>query len=296
MGVSTISLAVNYLPAFEKKLTLGDLTKDLNENTYSWAGGNAVKVAIPDVLGISDYNRQAGYNTVGYNLTWQTMTMQKDRVIPIEIDEMDDEESKRQAVLGAMSDSAILATEEMDQFALGTIGGNTSVSIASSTSALSTGADVEKAIALGEASQINAKGRLKDCILYISATNYMLLKDQKAYRFIKTETVDSTFETYDGMKVVICPDTWLTVGIEFNSTTGFIQAKTYNSTKHQYIDFMIVNKKAVVKPVKLYDNKFIDWKANQNSRANKIILNWYYGCFVLDRYVKAIYIKKQAEA
>lgn len=296
MGVSTISLAVNFLPAFEKKLTLGDLTKDLNENTYSWAGGNAVKVAIPDVLGISDYNRQAGYNTVGYNLTWQNMPMTKDRVIPIEIDEMDDEESKRQAVLGAMSDSAILATEEMDQYALGTIGGNNAVSIANSTSALSTGADVEKAIALGEASQINAKGRLKDCILYISATNYMLLKDQKAYRFIKTETVDSTFETYDGMKVVICPDTWLTVGVEFNATTGFIQAKTYNSTKHQYIDFMIVNKKAVVKPVKLYDNKFIDWKANQTSRANKIILNWYYDCFVLDRYVKAIYVKKQAEA
>ena len=88
MGVSTISLATNFLPAFEKKLTLGDLTKDLNENTYSWAGGNAVKVAIPDVLGISDYNRQAGYNTVGYNLTWQTMTMQKDRVIPIEIDRL----------------------------------------------------------------------------------------------------------------------------------------------------------------------------------------------------------------
>jgi len=293
---TTIALATNYLGAFEKKLTLGELTKDLNENTYSWAGGNAVKVAIPEVLGITDYNRQAGYNASGYNLTWQTMTMQKDRVIAIEIDEMDDEESKRQAVIGCMSDSAILATEEMDQFALGTIAGNTNISAATTTTALSTGADVYNAIALGEASQINAKGRLKDCVLYISATNYMLLKGAMPYRFIETKNADMIFETYDGMKVVICPDTWLTVGVEFNATTGFIQAKTYNSTKHQYVDFMIVNKKAVVKPVKLYDNKFIDWKANQTSRGNKVILNWYYGCFVLDRYEKAIYIKKQAEA
>lgn len=296
MGVSTIALATNYLGAFEKKLTLGNLTKDLNENTYSWAGGNAVKVAIPDVLGISDYNRQAGYNTVGYNLTWQTMTLTKDRVIPIEIDEMDDEESKRQAVLGAMSDSAILATEEIDQYVLGTIGANTEISISTSTAALTSGADVYNAIALGEASQINARGRLVDCVLYISATNYMKLKGAMPYRFIETKNADMIFETYDGMKVVIVPDTFLSVGVQFNSTTGFIEAKVYNSTKHQYIDFMIVNKKAVVKPLKLYDNKFIDWKANQNSRANKIILNWYYDCFVLDRYQKAIYIKKQAEA
>ena len=124
----------------------------------------------------------------------------------------------------------------------------------------------------------------------------MKLKGAMAYRFIETKTVDTIFETYDGMKVVIVPDTFLSVGIQFNSTTGFIEAKVYNSTKHQYIDFMIVNKKAVVKPLKLYDNKFIDWKANQTSRANKIILNWYYDAFVLKRYEKAIYVKKQAEA
>jgi len=295
MPTNTISLATNYLGAFEKKLTLGDLTKDLNENKYSWAGGNAVKVAIPDITAIASYNRNAGYSAANYNLTWQTMTLSQDRYICVDIDEMDDEETKRQAVMGALSDSAIEATEEMDQYAFGVIANTANISTTTAAT-LTSGADVYSAIALGEAAEINAKGRIRDCILYISATNYMKLKSAMAYRFKTGENPDEIFETYDEMKVVIVPDTFLSVGTQYNSTTGKIEAKVYNSTKHQYVNFMIVNKKAVVRPVKLYDNKFIDYKANQNGRANRVVLNWYHDCFVLDRYVKAIYVHKQPEA
>ena len=293
---NTISLASNYLGKFEEKLTLGELTKDLNKIKYSWAGGNAVKVAVPEIVNITSYNRQVGYNASDFNIGWQTMALSQDRVICISIDEMDDEETKDTAVASAMSDSAIEATEEMDMYRLGVIATEAVANGVNATATLSNGQAVYEAIALGEASQINNKSRLTDCILYISATRYMLLKGAMPYRFIETKTPTTIFESYDGMKVVIVPDTMMSVGTEYNGTTGKIQAKTYNSTKHQYVNFLIVDKRVVVAPVKLYDNKFIDWKANQTSRANKVILNWYHDCFVLSRGAKAIYIHKQAEA
>ena len=293
---NTISLATNYLGAFEEKLTLGELTKDLNKIKYSWAGGNAVKVAVPEIVNITAYNRQAGYNASDFNIGWQTMTLSQDRVICISIDEMDDEETKDVAVASAMADSAIEATEEMDMYRLGVIAKEAVANGVNATATLSNGQAVYEAIALGEASQINNKSRLSDCILYISATRYMLLKGAMPYRFIETKTPTSIFETYDGMKVVIVPDSMMSVDTQYNSTTGKIEAKVYNSTKHQYVNFLIVDKRVVVAPVKLYDNKFIDWKANQTSRANKVILNWYHDCFVLTRGAKAIYIHKQAEA
>lgn len=293
---NTISLASNYLGKFEEKLTLGELTKDLNKIKYSWAGGNAVKVAIPEIVNITAYNRQAGYNASDFNLTWQTMTLSQDRVIAISIDEMDDEEVKEVAVASAMSDSAIEATEEMDMYRLGVIATEAVANGVNATATLSNGQAVIDAIAVAEASQLNAKSRLKDCILYINATCYMYAKGSMPLRFVNTTEYNTIFETFDGMKVVIVPDSMLSVGTEYNGTTGKIQAKTYNSTKHQMVNFLIVDKRYVVAPVKLYDNKFIDYKANQTSRANKIILNWYHDCFVLLRGAKAIYVHKKAEA
>jgi len=293
---NTISLASNYLGKFEEKLTLGELTKDLNKIKYSWAGGNAVKVAIPEIVNITSYNRQVGYNGSDFNISWQTMTLSQDRVIAISIDEMDDEETKEVAVASAMSDSAIEATEEMDMYRLGVIANEAVANGVNATATLSNGQAVIDAIFVGETSQLNAKSRLSDCILYINATSYMLAKGAMPVRFISTVGRDYMFETFDKMKVVIVPDSMMSVGTEYNGTTGKIQAKTYNSTKHQMVNFLIVDKRAVVAPVKLYDNKFIDWKANQTSRANKIILNWYHDCFVLNRLVKAIYIHKKAEA
>ncbi len=293
---NTISLASNYLGKFEEKLTLGELTKDLNKIKYSWAGGNAVKVAIPEIVNITSYNRQVGYNGSDFNITWQTMTLSQDRVIAISIDEMDDEETKEVAVASAMSDSAIEATEEMDMYRLGVIATEAVANGVNATATLSNGQAVIDAIAVGEASQLNAKSRLSDCILYINATSYMLAKGAMPIRFMSTVGRDYMFETFDKMKVVIVPDSMMSVGTEYNGTTGKIQAKTYNSTKHQMVNFIIVDKRAVVAPVKLYDNKFIDWKANQTSRANKVILNWYHDCFVLNRLAKAIYIHKKAEA
>lgn len=293
---STIALASNYLGKFEEKLTLGELTKDLNKIKYSWAGGNAVKVAVPDIASIGAYNRQAGYNASNFNLSWQTMTLNQDRYICVDIDEMDDEEAKRTAVMGCLADSAIEATEEMDMYRLGVIATEAVANGVNATATLSNGQAVYDAIALGEASQINAKSRLTDCILYINASCYMKLKGAMPYRFIQDKTPDTIFERYDGMKVVIVPDIMMSVGTEYNATTGKIQAKTYNSTKHQMVNFLIVDTRVVVAPVKLYDNKFIDWKANQNSRANRCVLNWYHDCFVLKRGVKALYCHKLAEA
>lgn len=293
---NTIQLAQNYLGAFEEKLTLGELTKDLNKIKYSWAGGNAVKVAKPDIVNITSYNRQAGYNASDFNITWQTMTLNQDRVIAISIDEMDNEETKETAVAGALADSAIEATEEMDMYRLGVIANTGVASGVNATATLSNGQAVYDAIAVGEASQINNKAKLTECILYINATSYMLLKGAMPYRFIETKTPDAIFESYDGMKVVIVPDTMLSVGTEYNGTTGKIEAKVYNSTKHQYVNFLIVDKRVVVAPVKLYDKKFIDASVNQTARANKVILNWYHDCFVLDRGAKAIYVHKKAEA
>ena len=293
---NTIALASNYLGKFEEKLTLGELTKDLNKIKYSWAGGNAVKVAIPEIVNITSYNRQVGYNGSDFNISWQTMTLSQDRVIAISIDEMDDEETKEVAVASAMSDSAIEATEEMDMYRLGVIATEAVANGVNATATLSNGQAVIDAICVGEASQLNAKSRLSDCILYISATAYMYAKGAMPVRFISTVGRDYMFETFDKMKVVIVPDSMLSVGTEYNGTTGKIQAKTYNSTKHQMVNFIIVDKRAVVAPVKLYDNKFIDWKANQTSRANKVILNWYHDCFVLNRLAGAIYVHKKAEA
>lgn len=293
---NTINLATNFLPKFEKKLTLGELTKDLNKGMFDFSGGHSVKVAIPELAGFAAYNKQAGYNAGTFNLTWQEMTMTQDRYISIGIDEIDNEETKEQAVAGAMSYAAIGATEEMDIYRLCTIANNANISKVASPAALSNGAAVASAIREGEAAITNAKGRLSDCILFINATCYYKLIDAVPYRFTKGQSPDGTFEMFDNMKVVVCPDKFLSNGSEYNATTGVIQAKTYNSTKHQYVNFLIVNVNAVACPVKLYETKLIDASVNQTSRDNKIIPNWYHDCFVLDELASSIYKHDQAEA
>lgn len=291
---NTINLATDYLRAFEQKLHLGELTKDLNKGVYDWDGSShSVKIAIPEIKGLASYNKEAGYNKGTFNLTWDTKTMSQDRYVKIGVDAIDNKEAKEQALASAISESAIIATEEMDMYRLCTIAN--CAGAVTNTASLTTGALVASAIEVGEASQINARGRLADCVLYINATNYMKLKNAQPYRFDKGQDPSNLFGTFDTMKVVVCPDDMLAVGCQYNATTGNIEAKTATvngDTTYTPVNFMIVNTNAVACPVGLYETKYIDHSVNQTSRDDEIIPNWYHDCFVFERYEKAIYVSK----
>ena len=284
---NSIELVTKYQPLIDEVYKASTLTGDLESTAVKFDGSKAVKILKLTVPDLGNYSRNSGFTSGDVSATWETWELKQDRGREFSIDSMDNEETLDQTFGGASS--AFIKTKvvpEIDAYRFATIASTTGVS---STEAATLTADtIITAIDTAEATLSEAEVPTDGRVIYITPTNYQLLKNALAAKAglsrIVGASVDRNFDTFDGMIVRLIPQSRFATGITIN-TNGY-------TLKGNNINFMVVHPssvEAVAKHVKL---RVFTPDENQSMDAYKFQYRIYHDTFVYANKVAGIYVNK----
>ena len=229
-------------------------------------GAQANQILIPkiDMDGLGDYSRTDGYVSGDASLTWETKTFDYDRGRRFTVDAMDDEETAGLA-FGKLASEFVRTkvVPELDAYRFATYAAAAGTT---ASAVLSAGADVVSAITTANSAmddaEVNAEGRF----LFITPT----LKN-----LITTMDTTKSREMLDGFEQIIpVPSTRFYSAISMLSgKVVTVAGESVDETAGGYtkassgknLNFMIVQKNALIQYTKHNVNKIIPPSDNQSS-------------------------------
>ena len=254
------------------------------------AGANANEVVIPKISmdGLADYSRSSGYVNGNVTFTNETVQYNYDRGRAFTVDAMDNEETAGLA-FGKLSSEFIRTkvVPEMDAVRFATYAGVSGIGTASG--ALSNGLDVLAAITVAnnamDEAEVSADGRY----LFITPTLHNLINAVDSYKS------KAMLDKYAG--VVDVPQSRFFTAVDLydgkssgETVGGFV--KDPSSGKN--INFMIIQKSAVIQFTKHTVNKVISPADNQESDGWKFFYRAYGLTDAYENKAAGIYLHKAA--
>lgn len=118
---NTIELVENYVANLDEVYRMASVTADLTSDaTMSRAGANANEIIYPQITvsGLGEYDRNTGYTTGAVDLKWKAATFNYDRGIKIQVDVMDNEETRNLACILAFAFLPLAAAMESFRMSL----------------------------------------------------------------------------------------------------------------------------------------------------------------------------------
>ena len=292
----SIVLATKFQPILDEIYKAASLTARMDAQTkpVDFAGANVVKVFKTDPIGLGTYSRVSGYPAGQVVGAWETMTLSIERGRAFVIDRMDDEETLGMA-FGTLA-SEFIRTEvapELDAYRFakyaGTSGIQTVEGATLDANSILTAIDAAK-LALDQ-NEVPREGRL----LYISDACLNLLEG-KVSRFLANENVvDRTVNRFDGMEVIMVPQTRFYTGVTLNAGAS-VDAGGYSKTSNtgKDVNFMIIHPSSVLQVTKHAALKVFTPEENQTTDGWLVQYRIYHDAFVYDNKVKGIYLHKKA--
>lgn len=292
----SIALATKFQPILDEIYKAASLTARMDAQTkpVDFAGANVVKVFKTDPIGLGTYSRVSGYPAGQVVGAWETMTLSIERGRAFVIDRMDDEETLGMA-FGTLA-SEFIRTEvapELDAYRFAKYAGTSGIqTVAGATldaNSILTAIDAAK-LALDQ-NEVPREGRL----LYISDACLNLLEG-KVSRFLANENVvDRTVNRFDGMEVIMVPQTRFYTGITLDDGAT-VDAGGYSKTSStgKDVNFMIIHPSSVLQVTKHAALKVFTPEENQTSDGYLVQYRIYHDAFVYDNKVKGIYLHKKA--
>lgn len=280
---NNIALHEAYLKQLDEVYKRESLTSVLDTEVIdSTVEAKKFKVDKMTLSDLADYSRETGYVQGDVTITQEEVEPNYDRGRKFQVDTMDDLETGYIAFgkLGAEFERTKVIPE-VDAFRLGKY-----ATLAGTTVAADLTADtVIPAIDTAEAELINNEVPDTNNFLFVSAAVYGYLKQKAANRFATaTEgTIDRNIEYFDKMKVVVVPQS------RFNSTITLTPGGGFN-TAGRNINFMIVNKAAVIQFAKHRASNVISPEDNQSADAYILKYRHYGLADVWDNKTKGIYV------
>ena len=254
------------------------------------AGANANEVVIPKISmdGLADYSRSSGYVNGNVTFTNETVQFNYDRGRAFTVDAMDNEETAGLA-FGKLSSEFIRTkvVPEMDAVRFATYAGVPG--IGSASGALSNGLDVLAAITVAnnamDEAEVSADGRY----LFITPTLHNLINAVDSYKS------KAMLDKFAG--VVDVPQSRFYTAVDLydgkssgETAGGFV--KDPSSGKN--INFMIIQKSAVIQFTKHTVNKVISPADNQESDGWKFFYRAYGLTDAYENKAAGIYLHKAA--
>ena len=213
------------------------------------------------------------------------------------VDRMDDEETLDLTVANLFSEYMKgYITPEVDAYRFSKIASTNNVT--SNTAAV----NANSILGLLDAAQttltdagVSTEGR----VVFMNSTVYNLLKNSTAtnIRFADGSDMNRHFKTFDGMEVVLVPQTRFYDSITVDASNGY--GVVINSANTAVVDtmniqFIVCDPKAVIAVKKHVKLKVFDPDVNQGKDQWKIQYRLYHDCFVPKNKVKGIYVQKVA--
>ena len=289
----------NNITKFKKYIDLLDevykkesLTADLDADaTLVRAGANANEIVIPKISldGLADYSRNSGYVSGDVNLTNETVAFNYDRGRKFTIDAMDNEETAGVA-FGKLSSEFIRTkvVPERDAVRFATYAGTAGISKVSAGVTYANGnewlAGIVTAVNKMDEDEVSQENR----ILYITPTGYNAIMAVDSY---KSKEILNGFA-----KVVKVPQSRFYTAIDLaDGTTGGEEAGGYTkATSGKDINFMIIQKDAVIQYPKHTVNKVVSPEENQTSDGWMFFFRAYGLNDVYENKVAGIYLSHKA--
>lgn len=289
----------NNITKFKKYIDLLDevykkesLTADLDADaTLVRAGANANEIVIPKISldGLADYSRNSGYVSGDVNLTNETVAFNYDRGRKFTVDAMDDEETAGVA-FGKLSSEFIRTkvVPERDAVRFATYAGTAGISKVAAGVTYADGnawlAGIVEAVNKMDEDEVSQENR----ILYITPTGYNAIMAVDNY---KSKEILNGFA-----KVVKVPQSRFYTLIDLaDGTTGGETAGGYSKADGgKDINFMIIQKDAVIQYPKHTVNKVVSPEENQTSDGWMFFFRAYGLNDVYENKVAGIYLSHKA--
>lgn len=291
---NSIALAQKYEPILDEvyKAASKSAILDTANSNISFVGANVVKIPKMTLSGLADYSRNVGFVQGAETLTWETLTLAKDRGVSFTVDAMDDEETLGTA-FGRVAGEFVRVHEvpELDAYRFAKMASAVTPVKADITVGTTDVPDlIDTATMAMDDAEVPYEGR----ILFVSPKAYAGLK-AKITRYLANETtVDRNVEMYNDMRVITVPQARFNTAVTlYNGTSNFGFAPTAGGFK---INFLIVHPSAVAQIVKHRVPRIWTPDQNINADAYKFDFRVYHDCFVLENKVNGIYCHAAATA
>ena len=257
---NTIELAKKYVPLLDEVYMKSALTADLESDpSLAKEGANANEIVIPklEMEGLGKYDRNEGYVKGDINFSWETVKFNYERGRSFNVDSMDEEETLNviaPKIMGEFTRTKV--SPEADAFTFAKLAGKSGVS--SATGALATGEEVIKALRAATTKMDEDQVPAENRILYITPTLRGLVDDLDT---TKSKAVLAKFA-----KIVEVPQTRFYTTIDLLSgKDGEKKGGFKKNTEGKEINFMVVEKSAVLKYDKHIAPKIVTPEANQSA-------------------------------
>lgn len=267
-NIQLVSKAVALLDEVYKA---SSLTQDLeSDSSIIRHGTNANEILYPKLSmdGLADYDRNSGYVDGSATLEWETVKYNYDRGRTFQIDSMDNEETINTA-FGKLSSEFIRTkvVPELDAVRFATYCGTDNVGTKSED--LTSGESVCSALMNANVLMDEAEVTEENRILYITPSLYETIKAMDTYKS------RAMLERY--LKIVKVPQTRFYSAIDLldGKTSGEEIGGYKKATAGKNINFMIIEKSAVIQYTKHLVNKVITPEQNQHADAWKFFYRAY---------------------
>lgn len=282
---NSIALVKKYVDKLDDVYKLASLTDVLESDASTVRQGtNANEIMFPkiDMDGLADYSRSGGYVDGDDKLTWETVKFDYDRGRAFSVDAMDDEETI--GISFGMLSSRFVRNKvvpEMDAYRFAKYAGKSGITVKSE--ALTTGDGVCSAITTANNVLDEAEVDSENRILFITPTLHNAIIALDTY---KSKAMLESFST-----VVKVPQTRFYTAIDLldGKTEGEEIGGYKKATAGKNINFMIIEKSAVLQFTKHIVNKVIAPEDNQSADAWKFFYRAYGLTDVYENRVKGIY-------
>ena len=286
---NSISLFKKYIDKLDEVYKQASLTADLDaDSTLVQAGANANEIIIPKMSmdGLGDYSRNDGYVQGDVTLTNETVQFNYERGRKFGVDRQDNAETAGVAFgrLGAEF-TRTKAVPELDAFTFAKIAGTSDITTTTGTYA--NGEAWLSALVTAQTAMDDAEVPTESRILYITPEGYNSIH---AVDTNKSREVLASFS-----KIVKVPQSRFYTKITLNDGTtagqkagGYVKANDGND-----INFLIVEKSAVIKYPRILVNKIVSPDDNQTDDKWLFFYRAYGLVDVYDNKVAGVYLSSK---
>ena len=287
---NAITTIQKYLPLLDQVYAFASCSAILdtpNALVRETADAKTVLIAETSMSGLGDYSRADGFVSGDLTLIWKPYTFEYDRGRTFQIDSMDDAETMGLAFGSLASEfMRIKVTPEIDAIRFAKYATNAGTTV----SAALTNKTTIPAISTAEVAMEENEVSLANCVLFMTPTIYGYVKDDTDHfqrTLVPSENPNRNFGSFDGMPIVKVPQTRFYTGVTL--ADGYSKAADAKD-----INFMIVDRAAVIQLIKHGKIRVFDPDTNQSADAYKVDYRVYHDAWVMNNKKSGIYCHTKA--
>lgn len=293
-AANSIAYAQKYLPLLDEAYKADSKTAILDtlSDYVQFTGANTVNIFNLNPVGMSNYDRNAGFVPGDVTGTWQPYVLETDRGRSYQVDFLDNDQA-----MGLVVPNLLATVErqhiipEVDAYRFAQYAGGAAASNVV-TETLSAGAATVASIDLATATLDDAEVPYEGRILFVNPTTYRFLKGGITRMVMNRDNdVNYNVEMYNDMRVITVPTGRFQTAITLNAPTtssgagGFAPASGASA-----INYMIVHPSAILQVMAHYAPRIFNPEQNIEADAWRVQPRFAHGAWVKAHKDNGIYV------